>query len=171
MILGARTRKAALTVHVTTSVGWLGSVAAFLSLAIAGVSSDAPQTVRAVYVAMEVMGWYVLVPLSLASFASGLVQSLGSKWGLFRHYWVVIKLSITVLATGVLLLYTQTLETLGDAALVAEPVSGVPAGLPSGSPVLHAGVALVLLLLATVLAVFKPRGITRYGARKLSRPG
>ena len=171
MILGARLRRTALTVHVTTSVGWLGAVGAFLALAVAGLSSESPQTVRAVYVAMEVMGWGVLVPLSLASFASGVVQSLGTKWGLMRHYWVVTKLSITVIATAVLLLYTRTLESLADTALAPEPAAGIPAGLPSGSPLLHAGVALILLLVTTVLAVFKPRGVTRYGLRKLKRAG
>jgi hypothetical protein len=34
------------------------------------------------------------------------------------------------------------------------------------SPVLHAGAALVLLLVATTLSVYKPRGLTRYGWRK-----
>jgi hypothetical protein len=34
------------------------------------------------------------------------------------------------------------------------------------SPTLHASLALVLLLVATVLAVFKPRGMTRYGQRR-----
>lgn len=34
------------------------------------------------------------------------------------------------------------------------------------SPVLHAGAALLVLLAATVLAVCKPRGMTRYGWRR-----
>jgi len=36
----------------------------------------------------------------------------------------------------------------------------------TSSPVLHAAAALLLLLVATVLAVYKPRGMTRYGQRK-----
>ena len=62
---------------------------------------------------MELTGWVVLVPLSLASLATGLVCSLGSVWGLFRHYWVLFKLAINLVATIVLLLYMQTLEHLG----------------------------------------------------------
>ncbi len=66
---------------------------------------------RAAYLVMELIGWFVLVPLSLASLLTGLVQALGTKWGLFRHYWVLFKLLITVLATIVLLMYMRHLAT------------------------------------------------------------
>ena len=169
MTLTPRTRKLALTAHVASSVGWLGAVLAFLALAIVGVVSDDAQTVRAVYLSMEVTGWFVLVPLALASLISGVLQSVGTRWGLFRHYWVVIKLWMTLVATVVLLLYTQTLGLLADAARDSAVHGGPPAGLPSTSPVLHASVAFVLLLTATVLAVFKPAGVTAYGRRRRAR--
>jgi hypothetical protein len=84
-------RKLAFTAHVTSSVGWLGAVAAFLGLSIIGLTSAEAGTVRAVYLAMEATGWYVLIPLSLASLLTGLIQSLGTRWGLLRHYWVFAK--------------------------------------------------------------------------------
>ncbi len=158
-------RKAALTAHITSSVGWLGSVAAFLALAVAGLISQDELTVRAVYVAMEVLGWAVLVPLAVASFVTGLVQSLGTSWGLFRHYWVLFKLAITVLATAILLLYTSTLGYLADAAS-GPAAGGHLSALPSASPILHSGAALVVLLVAAVLSVYKPRGLTPHGWRK-----
>lgn len=157
-------RKAALTAHITSSVGWLGSVAAFLALAIAGLTTQDDQTVRAVYLAMEVLGWAVIVPLAVASFVTGLVQSLGTAWGLFRHYWILAKLTFTVVATAILLLYERTLGYLADAA--AGPDIDAPASaVPSASPVLHSGAALVVLLVAAALSVYKPRGLTRYGWR------
>lgn len=52
-------RKFALTAHVTSSVGWLGSVAAFLGIAVVGLVSPDAQTMRAVYVSMELIGWFV----------------------------------------------------------------------------------------------------------------
>jgi hypothetical protein len=159
--LAGRARKTALTVHVSSSVGWLGAVVAFIPLAVAANVSDDEATVRSAIVSMELMAWWALVPLSIAAFASGILQSLGSKWGLLRHYWVVFKLLITVVATGVLLLYTQTLEVL--AAVARSDASG---SAQSFSPLLHSGIALVLLTLATVLAIFKPRGITPIGARR-----
>jgi hypothetical protein len=107
MTMTLRLRKFALTVHVSSSVGWLGAVGSFLALAIAGLISQDAQFVRAGYLAMEFTTWFVIVPLSLASLLSGLVQGLGTPWGLFRHYWVLAKLLLTVLATIILLVHTQ----------------------------------------------------------------
>ena len=165
MALTPRLRKLALTAHVTSSVGWLGTVAAFLALSVAGLTSQDPQTVRGAYLVMELTGWVVLVPLSLGSLVTGLVCSLGSNWGLFHHYWVLCKLVINVVATMVLLLYMQTLDALGDIA-AATALSGTRlGGLRDPSPTLHAAAALLLLLVATTLAIYKPRGMTRYGQR------
>jgi hypothetical protein len=166
MTMTPRLRKVALTAHVVSSVGWLGAVAGTLALGVAGLASDDPQVVRGVYLALEVMGWFVLVPLALASLLTGLVQSLGTTWGLFRHYWVIVKLVITAVASVVLLIYTQTLEYFGDIAAESSPAGDLGA-LRTPSVVLHAGAALLLLLVATVLAVFKPRGMTRYGWRRV----
>ena len=104
MTMTPRLRKFALTAHVVSSVGWLGAVAGFLALAAAGLTSQDAQMVRAAYLAMELIAWFVIVPLALASLLTGLVQSVGTTWGLFRHYWVLAKLLVTVLATIVLLM-------------------------------------------------------------------
>jgi len=44
------------------AVGWLGAVVAYLALALVGLTSPSAQMVRAAYLAMEVIGWYVIVP-------------------------------------------------------------------------------------------------------------
>ena len=160
-------RKFALTAHVACSVGWLGAIGGFVALAVVGLSSEDDATVRGAYLVMEVAAWSVLIPLAFASIVTGVVQSLGTPWGLFRHYWVVFKLLINVFATIVLLMYMQTLGSLADSA--ADPRTDLGA-VRSASPLLHAGAALVLLLTATVLAVYKPRGLTPYGRRKAARP-
>ena len=121
---------------------------------------------RASYLAMELTGWFALVPLSLASLLTGIVQSVGTTWGLFRHYWVLVKLFLTVFATIILLLYMQTLGYLAGVAREATPTTADVGVLPSLSPALHAGAALGVLLVATTLAVYKPQGMTRYGQRK-----
>lgn len=166
MPLSSRHRKLSLTAHVSFSVGWLGAVASFLALSVIGLGSPDAETVRSVYLSMDVVGRYVLVPLSVASLLTGLVQSLGTPWGLFRHYWVVAKLMINVFATIVLLMYMQTLDHLAAVARDAAAVGGDLGGLRDPSPVIHAGGALLLLLMATTLSVYKPGGLTRYGQRK-----
>ncbi len=159
-----RVRKFALTAHVAFSVGWLGAVASSLALAVVGLTSRDAQVVRAVYLTMEVTGWFVIVPLSLASLLTGLIQSLGTPWGLFRHYWVLVKLLMNVFAIIMLLLYMQTLRYL--AGVAATSTGSDLGGLRDPSPVLHGGGAMLLLLVATTLSVYKPRGVTPYGWRK-----
>ena len=51
--------------------------------------------------------------MAFASLLTGLIQSLGTPWGLFRHYRVVVKLLLTVFATAVLLV---KMELIGYAA-------------------------------------------------------
>jgi len=163
MNMPPRVRKFALTAHVTSSVGWLGAVAAFLALAVVGLTSRDAQTVRGAYLAMEPAAWLVLVPLAFASLLTGLVVSLGTTWGLFRHYWVLFKLLITVFATVILLIYMGTFRYM--AGVAADPSADL-AVVRNVSPALHAVLALLVLLVATVLAVYKPRGVTPYGRRK-----
>lgn len=163
MIMPPRLRKVAFTAHVTSSVGWLGAVLVFLALAVLGLTSQDAQTVRGVYLVMEPAARWVLVPLAFASLLTGLVQALGTPWGLFRHYWILFKLLITVFATTILLFYMQTFRVMADVA--ADPSADL-ALVRNASPMLHAALALLLFLVATTLAVYKPRGMTRYGWRK-----
>jgi hypothetical protein len=165
MTLAPRLRKFALTTHVVCSVGWLGSVASFLALAIAGVTSDDAQMVRAAYLAMELTGWFVIVPLSFASQLTGIIQSLGTQWGLFQHYWILLKLLLTIFATIVLLLHMQPTSHLAGVAAQTALSSADLRGLRI-QLVADAGAALLVLLVATTLAVYKPRGITAYGRNK-----
>ena len=167
MIMTPFFRKFALTLHVTSSVGLLGAIAAFLALAITGLTSGDVQTVRAVYLAMEFVARFVIVPMAFASLLTGLVQSLGTPWGLFQHYWVLVKLLLTVFATIVLLV---KMELIGYAArLAAETILPIAELRAAGIQLMvHAAGGLLVLLVPMVLSVYKPRGRTRYGVRKQS---
>ncbi|HEU4689030.1 MAG TPA: hypothetical protein VFS23_11740 [Vicinamibacterales bacterium] len=157
-------RRFTFTTHITSSIGWVGAVLAFLALAIIGFTSDDPLKVRGAYLLMAPAAWFVLVPLAHASLLSGIVLSLGTTWGLFRYYWVVLKLGITVFATVILLIYMGTFRQM--AGVAADPVVDLEA-VRNASPIVHAILALVLLVGATVLGVYKPFGTTAYGERRL----
>lgn len=163
-----RLRKLALTAHITSSIGWIGADAGFLALAIAGLTSQDAQMVRAAYLAMGLTAWFVIIPLSLASLLTGLVQSLGTRWGLFRHYWVLVKFLIAIFATIVLLIHTQPIGLLADAA-AETTLSSADLREPRIQLVVAAGAGLLVLLVNTTLAVYKPRGMTPYGWRKQNR--
>jgi len=159
-------RKFALTAHVASSVGLLGSIAAFLALAVAGLISQDTQMVRAAYPAMALIARFVIAPLAFAASLTGLIQSLGTSWGLFRHYWVCLKLLPTVFATIVL---SVKMELIGYAARLAAETTSFEADLRAAGMqlVVHAAGGLLVLLVPMVLSVYKPPGITRYGRRKL----
>jgi hypothetical protein len=160
-------RKIALSAHVTSSVGWLGAVVAFLALAMIGLRGDGSEgTIRSAYVSMEAIGWYVILPFSLASLFSGLIQSLGTQWGLFRHYWVAAKLLITVGASALLLLHMTVMATVAEAA--TEGPLGDHLRNPRVQLFGDAAAAAVVLSIAVGLSVFKPEG--RIGAGEKRTP-
>src|SRR5687768_2995964 len=150
MRFGPALRRFTFTTHVTTSVGWIGAVLVFLALAAIGVVSRDEATVRGAYLVMAPAAWLVLVPLAHASLLSGIAISLGTPWGLFRHYWVVLKLLITAFSTVILMIYLGTFRQM--AGVAADPVAEL--GLVRNpSPIVHATLALILLVVATVLGV------------------
>ena len=163
MTMTPRFRKLALIAHVTSSVGWLGAVVVFLALAILALTSRDEHIVRGAYLVMAPAGRFVLVPFAFASLLTGIVQSLGTAWGLFRHYWVLFKLLMNVFATIVLVMYMETFRSM---ARVAADSGSALDSVRNASPTVHAVLALVLLVVAVALAVSKPRGVTRYGWRK-----
>jgi hypothetical protein len=164
MAMGPTVRKVMLTAHVTFSVGWAGAVAAFLALAVAGLTSGDAATMRAADLGAGLITWYVIVPFALASLVTGVTASLGTTWGLVRYYWILIKLALTVAATGVLLLHTQPITAMAAAAAsTARPTAGDQLRIQL---TVAAAAALVVLAVATALSVYKPRGMTPYGWRK-----
>jgi hypothetical protein len=155
-------RKLGIVVHVVLSAGWLGAVAAFLALALAALGSDQALS-RAAFVGMDLIGRWVLVPLSVGALASGIVQSIGTKWGLVRHYWVLVKLLLTIASTAILLLHQFT--AVEEAArLATQTAAGTSEPLRRfGIQLLaDAGLAAVVLTIITVIAIYKPWGLTPF---------
>jgi len=157
-------RRLTLAVHLTLSIGWLGAVAAYVALDVAAATSDRGQTLRAAYIGMELIALRVIVPLAVASLVTGVVISLGTKWGLVRHYWVLISLVLTIIAIGVLLIETRTIRSLGQVA--REPTSSTEALRALGTTLVHSIGGTLVLLVILVLNIYKPRGMTSYGWRK-----
>ena len=157
-------RKFVLTVHIISSVGWLGTVVAYLALAMAGLTSRDAQVVGAAYLSMELIGWFVIVPFSLATLLAGFVGSLGTQLGLFRHWWLLVKFLLTTGATIVLLRHMPAVTRMSSVAAKAV-LSATDFRALRIQLVLHAGGGLLVLLAATVLSVYKPWGMTPYGRR------
>jgi hypothetical protein len=150
-----------LLIHITCSISWIGGVVAYLVIGLSVLTTSDELTVRSGWVAMELIGWYALVPLALATVVTGLVLSVVTRWGLLRHYWVLISLLFTLLSTVVLILH---MPDVSSTTAIAR--SGTPADIAHlGSDLMHPSVGLVILLFVAVLNTYKPRGMTRLGQR------
>lgn len=170
MMMTGGVRKFALTAHVGSSVGWLGAVAAFLVLSIAAMTSANADTMRSAYISMNLIGQFMIVPLSLAALLTGVVQAFGTQWGLVRYYWVLVKFALTLVATTLLVMHQFTAvssaaKRVSEAAVGALPdIGGLGIQL-----IVDASLGLVALLVTLTLSVYKPWGRTRYGLRAEER--
>lgn len=166
MILPAPARRLALAVHLGCSVGWLGAVVAYLTLDVTVATNQDPATVRSAWMAMALVVSWAIVPLALASVLTGLLMALGTKWGLFRHWWVLISFVLTVLATLVLLSEVGVVTRSATMAAAATTSAELRSIAPT---LLHSVAGLGVLLVVQVLNVLKPQGLTPYGWRKLQQ--
>lgn len=164
MRMTPRLQKLSLFAHVTFSVGWLGAIVPYVALAIAVLTAHDSQTLQAAYLGMKFIGWFVIVPLSLLALLSGVIQSLGTRWGLLRYWWIVAKLALTVFATFVLVRHMQDVTRLS--------LTFRAGGLSDASfrpELIHSVGGLLVLLTIVAVSIFKPWGITPYGQRQRSR--
>jgi hypothetical protein len=162
-------RKLTITAHVTFSVGWLGAVAAFLVLSIAGLTSHDAEVVRGAYLSMDLISRFIVIPMCFAAVATGLFQALGTPWGLFRYYWILVKFGLAIFATIALLVHqfvamAEAAKRVSGAA--AETLFSTDLGPLKTELVRAPSLAILLLLGVTTLGVYKPWGLTRYGRRK-----
>lgn len=164
MIMSPLLRKVMLAVHLAVSVGWIGAVFAYMVLDFKVVTTDDVATLRASYLAMDLIARSAIVPLATASLVTGLIMSLGTKWGLFQHYWTVISLVLTVVAIAVLLIETRTIEHY--AMVAADPTTSDEEVRALANTLVHSVGGTFVLLVIMWLNVYKPRGVTRYGWRK-----
>jgi hypothetical protein len=157
-------RKAVLAVHLACSVGWVGAVAAYLVLDLTVAISSDPTIVRGAWIAMGLIVSWAIVPLAIASLATGLLISLGTRWGLIRHWWVLISFVLTLVAVLVLLPEAGVVTRMAGRAAHATASDAAVLAISSTLP--HSVGGLVVLLVVLVLNVAKPQGLTPYGWRK-----
>ncbi|MFF5498411.1 DUF2269 family protein [Streptomyces aquilus] len=168
MKLSRPARKGSLVVHVVASAGWLGLTFGLLALGITAATTGDPVIVESSVRAMKLFADWLLLPLALLTFLSGLLLSLGTPWGLARHKWVYTK-------------FWLSLATLAATAFVLRPaVNGAVAAVAAGHPLPDTGdvlfgpiVSSSAYVFMTVISVLKPWGPTRRGRthRAAATPG
>jgi hypothetical protein len=166
--LSPSARKLTLTIHIITAIGWIGVDFVLFVFALTGLTTDDPSTLATCYLAIEMFAVVLLVPLGVLSLASGLLLGWGSKYGIFRYHWVLWKLLLNlVLTTLVIVLLRPGVNEAAD--LVAGSPGTIPDELDQSRAnlIFPPVVSITALTFATVLAVYKPWGRTKYGRRRL----
>ncbi|PFH92690.1 hypothetical protein [Bacillus sp. AFS088145] len=113
------------SVHVLAVCAWFGGT---LSLIILGLYlKNAQNSEQLIYTlsSMHIIDENLLKYPALATLVTGILLSVWTQWGLVKHYWVVIKLVLTVLIIliGIFLIndwfayLVKTAEGLGVSAL------------------------------------------------------
>jgi len=165
--LSPRLRKALVAAHVLVAVGWFGVVLAKLVLEVVALTTQNQETARAGYVFVAALDRAAFPPAAIATIITGVVLSVGTAWGLFKHWWIVVKLLLTVavIITGAAFVgaWTQQALTLADPATLAVADATSVATLRTASLWLIGAAVIHLLMLgaATVISVFKPWGQIR----------
>ena len=157
--LGKDARKGLLSLHIITSVGLLGSDAAVLVLSIAGARGAAPPSV---YPPAALLGQWLILPLSVASLATGVALGLLTPWGVLRYYWTSLKLALN--SAGLVLAWLVLLPSLDRAADQAH--TALSTGLPAGDRlglVRDSAAAMTVLVVTVLLSVYKPFGRLKLG--------
>lgn len=157
MTMKSNTRKLLLISHITFSVGWIGAVVVFLVLAISGLTTKDPTIANATFYAMKMSTWYVIVPFSISSLFTGIIQAVGTNWGLFKYYWIVVKLFLTVLITLLLLSHLQPISDLADSTSSALSLKLNKSDILIDL-IIKAGAAIIALLTIITISVYKPWG-------------
>ncbi|GAB2741187.1 DUF2269 domain-containing protein [Kitasatospora kifunensis] len=171
--LSPTARKAAVILHVISSVSWLALMLCLLTLGTAGLTTRDAETLRSAYRAMQLLGGVLILPLSLLTLVSGLILSLGTPWGLFRFRWISTKFWLT-LAAAAASLFAFTARLNEAAHVVAQhptgPISAMNLGFIRYNLVIIPAVALIVYTSNVVLSVVKPWGRRTSSPRKGVQP-
>lgn len=156
--LSPRLRKVALLAHILSGIGWMGADIALFLLLFTGLTTDDGQVAASCYIAVTVFVPVAIPVLSLGMLGTGLLLSWGTKWGLLRYWWVVVKLATALILT--VLVFIALVPGINDmprpdattsADAVRESLGSAPTDLMF-PPI----VSFAMLGIASVLSIFKP---------------
>lgn len=158
--LGARTRKSVLVIHIASAGAWIGIDVVMAVVIFTAVGTDNSRTKALCYQALELFAIWPLLTVGLICLASGVLLGLGSKFGLLRYWWVATKLALNLLLTALVLVALR--PAVSEAAEQGRQLAaGNLATIAVGDLIYPPIVSPIALLIALVLAVFKPWGRIR----------
>jgi hypothetical protein len=150
-------RRTLLTVHILASAAWIGiDVIVAVLVGTGWFASDTELRSLAYRALATFVVWPMLVS-GLLCLATGLLLGLGTRWGLVRYWWVLVKLVLNVVLCTLIIVVLQ--PGMADVAAYGdELLTGTPSTDRVEQLFFPPVVSLTCLTLATVLAVVKPWG-------------
>lgn len=145
--------------HLVSAGLWLSCVMVLALLPIISTQTDSGDEIYMYNLAYHFIDMFVLTPASLFTLMTGLFYSLFTKWGFFRHGWLIYKWIITlfIIITGTFYLgpmVTELLEIADTKRITALQDQYYMQGQTIG---LYAAIINTLLLVVAVLvSVYKP---------------
>ena len=158
--LGARTRKGVLVVHIVSAGVWIGIDVVMAVVIFTALLADDDNTKALCFLALKLFAIWPLLTTGLVCLASGAVLGLGTKYGLVRYWWVATKLVLNIVLTA-LVPFALAPAVSRAAEQGWRFAAGEPASLVVGNLIFPPIVSPTALLIAVVLAVFKPWGRIR----------
>jgi len=158
--LGGRTRKGVLVVHIASAGTWLGIDVAMAVVIVTALSSHDTGTRALCYQALQLFAVWPLFTTGIVCLTSGVLLGLGSKYGLLRYWWVATKLVLNLLLTGLVPVALRP-GLAGLSELGRQLAAGHAVTASIGNMIYPPIVSPAALLIALVLAVFKPWGRIR----------
>lgn len=157
-----RTRKATLVVHIVAAGAWIGIDVVLGVLVFTALPAADTGTAALSYQALPLLFWPMLTA-AVVCLASGVALGLGTRYGLLRYWWVAVKLVLNVALVTLIAVVLQ--PGLDEAAAHGRAVAaGGTASTGLSSLLFPPIVSTTALLVATVLAVYRPWGrIARRG--------
>lgn len=166
--LSGRTRKTCLMLHIISAAAWFGIDLAVGILLVTAMVTSESQVAGLALQAVDLFAIWPMFVSSLLCLGTGVLLGLGGKYGLVRYKWVAIKLVINILLSVLIFMALRPgvgeVATIGERLLAGENVP-IPDDLIYPVVVMPA-----LLLVAYLLSIFKPWGMTPAGRAQPGRP-
>lgn len=91
-------RRWLLLLHLLFCAIMFGGAMVFLILSITAVSTNDESILKACYISMHMLAKTSVRASAIGALVTGVLLSVLTQWGLFKHYWIIAKEGLTILA-------------------------------------------------------------------------
>lgn len=159
--LSVAQRRWLLTIHLLFSAIMFGVAMVFLVLSIVAAGTEDEGILKACYASMHILAKTSVRASTIGTLVTGILLSVLTRWGLFKHYWLIAKEALTAPAIllGPVGMYFWTLKAFTLTSSKGMGALQDPVFLVNREQ-LFIGIVLQILSLVSifVISVFKPWG-------------